>query len=67
MEADTDPVAYAEFSPNNGWEIYQIDEFSVMAISESFVIKKHKNTIERRPVWTFCLIENKRNRTICYC
>ena len=37
-ETDTDPVAYAEFPTNNGWENYQIDEFSVMAISESFKI-----------------------------
>ena len=30
---DTDPVAYAEFTTNNGWENYQKDDFSVMAIS----------------------------------
>ena len=31
-ETDTDPVAYAEFTTNNGWENYQIDEITVMAI-----------------------------------
>ena len=34
----TEPVAYAEFTTNNGWENYQVDDFSVMAISESFEI-----------------------------
>ena len=43
---DTDPVAYAEFTTNNGWENYQIDEFSVMAISESFEIKNTKRRSE---------------------
>ena len=42
-ETDTDPVAYAEFNTNKAWENYQIDEFSVMAISESFEIKTTKN------------------------
>ena len=39
---DTDSVAYAEFTTSNGWENYHIDEFSVMAISESFEIKNTK-------------------------
>ena len=39
-------MAYAEFTTNNGWENYQIDEFSVMAISESFEIKNTKTTSE---------------------
>ena len=43
---DTDPVAYAEFTTNNGWENYQIDDFSVMAISESFEIKNTKTISE---------------------
>ena len=43
---DTDPVAFAEFTTNNGWENYQIDEFSVMAISESFEIKNTKTISE---------------------
>ena len=38
-EMDTHPLAYAEFTTNNGWENYQIDKFSVMAMSESFEIK----------------------------
>ena len=37
---------YAEFTTNNGWENYQIDEFSVMAISESFGIKNTKTISE---------------------
>ena len=37
-EMNTDPVAYAEFTTNKGWENYQIDEFSVMAITKSFEI-----------------------------
>ena len=45
-ETDTDPVASAEFTTNNGWENYQIDEFSVMAISESFEIKNTKTLSE---------------------
>ena len=35
-ETDSDLIAYAEFTTNNGYENYQIDEFSAMAISESF-------------------------------
>ena len=43
---DTDPVAYAEFTTKNGWENYQIDDFSVMAISETFEIKDTKTKSE---------------------
>ena len=43
---DTDPVAFAEFTTNNGWENYQMDELSVMAISESFEIKNTKTISE---------------------
>ena len=32
-------MAFAEFTSNNGWDEYQIDKFSVMAIAESFEIK----------------------------
>ena len=46
METANDPVAYAEFATNNGWEEYQIDKFSVMAISESFEIKNGKTLSE---------------------
>ena len=46
METDIDPVAYAEFTTNNGWKSYQKDEFSVMAISESFEIKNTKTVSE---------------------
>ena len=43
---DTDPLAYAEFITNNDWENYQIDGFSVMAISESFEIEDTKTRSE---------------------
>ena len=43
---DTDPVAYAEFTTNNGWENYQMDDFSVIAILESFEIKDTKTISE---------------------
>ena len=32
VSLETDPVAFAEFTSNNGWDEYQIDKFSVMAI-----------------------------------
>ena len=39
LETENDPVAFAELTSNNGWDEYQIDNFSVMAIAESFEIK----------------------------
>ena len=39
-------MAYAEFTTNNGWENYQIDDFSVMEISELFEIKDTKTISE---------------------
>ena len=42
LENENDPVPFAEFKSNNGWEEYQIDKFRVMAIAESSEIK---NTI----------------------
>ena len=39
-------MAFAEFTTINGWENYQTDEFSVMAISESFEIKNTKSVSE---------------------
>ena len=39
LETENDPVAFAQFTSNNGWDEYQIDKFSVMAIAESFEIK----------------------------
>ena len=42
LENENDPVAFAEFKSNNGWDEYQIDKSRVMAIAESFEIK---NTI----------------------
>ena len=36
QQTDNDPVALAEFTSNIGWDEYQIDKLSVMAISEAF-------------------------------
>ena len=41
LETENDPVAFAEFSSSNGWDNYQIDNFSVMAIEESLRIQEH--------------------------
>ena len=38
QETDNNPVAFAEFTSNNGWDEYQTDKFSVMTISEAFEI-----------------------------
>ena len=46
MEKENDPVAFAEFSSSNGWDNYQIDNFSVMAIEESFEIKNTRILVE---------------------
>ena len=42
LDTENDPVAFAQFTSNNGWDDYKRDKFSVMAIPESFEIK---NTI----------------------
>ena len=39
-------MAFAEVTSNNGWDEYQIDKFSVMAISESFEIKNTNLLLE---------------------
>ena len=39
QETDKDPVAFAEFTSNNGWDEYKIDNFSVKAIWVVFEIK----------------------------
>ena len=39
LETENNPVAFAEFSSSNGCDDYQVDNFSVMAIAESFEIK----------------------------
>ena len=39
LETKNDPVPFAEFTLNNGWDKYQIDKFSVMAIAEAVEIK----------------------------
>ena len=39
LETEKDPVAFVEFSSSNGWDDCQIDNFSVLAIAESFEIK----------------------------
>ena len=46
LETENDPVAFAEFSSSNGWDNYQIDNFSVMAIEESFEIKNTRTLVE---------------------
>ena len=43
---EPDPVAFADFTSKNGWEVYQVDNFSVMAISEAFEIKHATNLSE---------------------
>ena len=43
---ELDPVAFADFTPKNGWEEYHFDNFSVMAISEAFEIKHATNLSE---------------------
>ena len=40
LETESEPVAFAEFTSNNGCDEYQIDKFSDIAIAESFEIKK---------------------------
>ena len=42
LETENDPVTFADFTSNNGWDEYQIGKFRVMVIAESFEIK---NTI----------------------
>ena len=39
LETENNPVAFAEFSSSNGCDNYQVYNFSVMAIAESFEIK----------------------------
>ena len=39
-------MAFAEFSSSNGWDEFQIDNFSVMAIAESFEIKNTRTLAE---------------------
>ena len=40
QETDNDRVAFAELLSKDGWDEYQTDKFSVMAISEAFEIMK---------------------------
>ena len=46
LETENDPVVFAEFSSSLGWDDYQIDNFSVMAIAESFEIKNTRLLVE---------------------
>ena len=46
LETENDPKTFAKFSSSNGWEDYQIDIFSVMAIAESFEIKNTRTLAE---------------------
>ena len=46
LDTENDPVAFAELSSSNGWEDYQIDNFSVMAMAESFANKNTRTIAE---------------------
>ena len=46
QETDNDPVDSQNLHPKKGWENYQIDKFSVMAISDTFEIKNTANWSE---------------------
>ena len=46
LETENDPVAFAEFFSSNGWDDYQIDNFSVMAVAESLEIKNTRTLAE---------------------
>ena len=39
QETYNDPVVFTEFTSKDGWDEYQFDKFSVMAISEAFEMK----------------------------
>ena len=43
LETESNPVAFADFTSNSGWDDYQFDKFSVMAIAEAFEIKSTTN------------------------
>ena len=47
QKTDNDPLAFAEFTSNNGWDKYQNDKFLVMAISEAFEIKKTRSMYQK--------------------
>ena len=40
LETENDRVEFGDFTSNNGWNEYQIDKFSVIAVAECFEIKK---------------------------
>ena len=46
LETENDPVAFAKFSSSNGWDDYHLDNFSVIAIAESFEIKNTRTLME---------------------
>ena len=66
LETENDPVAFAEFTSNNGWDEYQIDKFSVMAIAESFEIK-NTNLLSENDLNGHVVKKNKGRTIICYC
>ena len=37
--AHNDPVAFADFTSQNGWEEFRREKFSIMAIAEAFEVK----------------------------
>ena len=55
---DNDPVAFAEFTSKDGWEEWQVDKFSFVAISEEFKVEKLSQLVGRWPQQTHRKIEN---------
>ena len=43
---ENDPVAFAEFTSKDGWEEWQFDKFSFVAISEEFELKNSASLSE---------------------
>ena len=43
---ENDPIDFAEFTSTNGWEKFQQDYFSVMAISEAVEVKSQLNCLK---------------------
>ena len=46
LATENDPEAFAELTSNNGYDEYQTDKFSVMAVAESFEIKNTNILLE---------------------
>ena len=46
QDTDNDPVAFAEFTSKDSWEEYQVNNFSVIAISEVLEVKNSVSLAE---------------------